>query len=130
MKNNASIILTDSSGQSRDFRIVLLQAAFSDLQCALQSFSSISNYHGYMMKADALVSILEVVDCGSVGGFDRENKCVHTTGISIYDRFLTVLRKYDDEQNIKPVAGFTPGRLTIGYKRLYTLRDDIPHPTE
>jgi hypothetical protein len=68
-----------------------------------------SNTLEYYHKAEALIELLEVVDCGSVGGFDYANaSAIHTgtrlkpldaTGHELFDRFLMVLGKYPTKLN-------------------------------
>jgi hypothetical protein len=70
------------------------------------------HYSKYAHKAEALIELLEVVDCGSVGGFDRNNQSVvcnnhccpkNATGFRLFDRFLMVLNKYST--NLTSVCG-------------------------
>lgn len=59
---------------------------------------SFDRVHEYQQKAEAIIEVLEVADCGSVGGFDRENRPRQTDGNSeLYRRFKAVARKHDDE---------------------------------
>jgi hypothetical protein len=64
------------------------------------------SYAKYANKAESLIELLEVVDCGSVGGFDTNNPSVivlgdnycmpkNPTGFKLFDRFLMILNKYD-----------------------------------
>ena len=80
------------------------------------------HYTKYANQAEVLIELLEVVDCGSVGGFDRNNPSVvrpadgsylgsagscrpkvDETGFALFDRFLMVLRKYDTK--LSPICG-------------------------
>lgn len=73
-------------------------------------------YARYAAKAEALIEILEVVDCGSVGGFDNNNPSVIPaigfgearpkeleTNFPLFDRYLMVLGKYGDA--VLPTCG-------------------------
>jgi len=46
-------------------------------------------------KAVALIELLEEDDCGSTGGYDPNNPKEEITGYHEFDRFLTLLKKYD-----------------------------------
>ncbi len=80
-------------------------------------------YHCYMAKAEALIEVLEISDCGSTGGFDNKNPLVTDTNHKLFNRFLTVLRKYrEDEHMIRVGCGFTLKTLSKFYDKLGTLR--------
>ena len=99
-------------------RITLLQKAFECLHHGLQFLHAPGTFEANLHKADSIIEILEVEDCGSIGGYDKENRNVTSTGHKIYDRFLTVLRKYDNEKDIKPICSFTPADIATAYKAL------------
>ena len=48
----------------------------------------------YAQQAIALIELLEVDDCGSVGGFDRTNELVRLVPHEGFNRFWTVSAKY------------------------------------
>lgn len=109
-------------------RLFLLQTIFDTLQMATQwpTCDEGSTTGHYLAKADALVELLEVSDCGSVGGFDRTNPNIRVTGCNVFDRFLTLLRKRPgDVKRIKPVCNATVATLTQFYTELHTLRDKV-----
>jgi hypothetical protein len=51
-------------------------------------------------QAAVLIELLEVDDCGSVGGFDGGNKPGRETKNWVFNRFLAVLRKYHTESDM------------------------------
>jgi hypothetical protein len=115
--------MTTENTQGKDnqrvlLRITLLQKAFQCLHHGLQFLHAPGTFEANLHKADAIIEILEVEDCGSIGGYDKENRNVTITGHKIYDRFLTVLRKYDNEKDIKPICSFTPADIATAYKAL------------
>jgi hypothetical protein len=79
----------------------------------------------HMNMAESLIEILEVDDCGQIGGHDGDNRYIRKTSISVFDRFLTVLNKYDNSRDIEPVCRFTVKKLTKYYIRRDRLRGDI-----
>ncbi len=54
----------------------------------------------YQHKADTLIELLEVEDCGSCGGFDKNNPLKRETNYKSFDRFLCVLRKYNKPSDL------------------------------
>lgn len=90
-------------------RVFILNQIFSHFQMYTQQLSS---YADYLIKAEALIVVLEVSDCGSSGGYDKDNHSVKTTGNKIFDRFLTLLNKHNDAQNIDPICGFDVDKLS------------------
>lgn len=107
-------------------RLEILQQIFSSFQCAAQWITSHpDNYARYMIKAETLIEILEVADCGSIGGYDKSNLFKTISGCKLYDRFLTVLRKEHNEEALKPECGFTVDKLTQFYLIVSKLRNDI-----
>jgi hypothetical protein len=107
-------------------RITLLQKAFRNFQCASQWVTSNpSQYVEFLNKAESIIEILEIEDCGSVGGFDKENKCKTVTGFKLYDRFLTVIRKRNKYSDLKEECDFTVENLGEYYKNVHNLRSNI-----
>jgi hypothetical protein len=51
------------------------------------------NAYKYASKAEALIELLEVQDCGSVGGFDPDNPLSQLSDWQLMNRFLTLKRK-------------------------------------
>jgi hypothetical protein len=52
----------------------------------------------YASKAEALIELLEISDCGSTGGFDKKNPLTFTCDYALYDRFITLCKK--DKKNV------------------------------
>jgi len=121
----ASEITPNKGGKSAYFRLIMLQKAFNCLHHGLQFLHTPATFEADLHKADAIIEILEVEDCGSIGGYDRQNPNILITGHKIYDRFLTVLRKYDNEKDIKPACSFTPADISIAYKTLSEILDVV-----
>ena len=48
-----------------------------------------TNAFGYIHRAEALIELLEVHDCGSVGGFDEGNKGLY----SLEERYAALVKK-------------------------------------
>lgn len=49
---------------------------------------------GHHHKAEALIQLLEVFDCGQIGGFDKGQSRAQMR--SLFDRWDWLYRKYDD----------------------------------
>ena len=108
-------------------RLFILQQIFDELQMVTQHVTDEElGATRYLSKAAALVELLEVSDCGSVGGFDRTNPHQHVTGCEVFDRFLTLLRKRKgDEKRIKPVCNANVATLTQFFTELAELREKV-----
>jgi len=107
-------------------RVKILQIIFEDFQQITQWLpNTIENSLEYHHKAEQLIEILEVADCGSVGGFDNANPVKRITGYELYDRFLALVHKYKDEDKIKKSCGFTLESLGKYFKTIVNLRGDI-----
>lgn len=52
---------------------------------------------GYMHRAEALIELLEVADCGSVGGFDQGEEGLY----SLEERFKLLKRKKPEQAGLK-----------------------------
>lgn len=102
-------------------REIILQNIFSFFQQMTQWLSHPNNYAEYHNKALSLIELLEVYDCGSVGGFDRENKNQTITTYNLYDRFLTLVRKENTE--LKKEIYFTVETMTEYWKEINKLRE-------
>jgi hypothetical protein len=108
-------------------RIEVLNDCFECLHQVLQWGIRSSNFtNEYWYKADALIQLLEVHDCGSVGGYDRSNPVKDITPYKLYNRFLAVVAKYNDEPNIKPVCDFTLDDITYSFTKLTEFRMKKP----
>lgn len=80
-------------------RKTLLDSAYNSL-LMMQQWGNMHSYHNvleYEYKARAIIEVLEVADCGSVGGYDRMN-ALQNEGSSnrLYRRFMAVARKHGD----------------------------------
>jgi len=78
-----------------------------------------SKVYKSLNKAEALIQLLEVQDCGSVGGFDT-NQSGHD---SLYERFLYLGRKYNQLSGIKKNCYFTPLKLKKYFDAVKGLRE-------
>ena len=104
-------------------RLNILNAIFSKFQSAGQYITTNpSSYAEYISSAAALIQLLEVADCGSTGGFDKNNKRKSVTNFKVFDRFLTLVRKYENENDIESICGFTLESLGQFYNQLNSLR--------
>jgi hypothetical protein len=74
----------------------------------------------YLFKAEALIEILEVTDCGSTGGFDKGQESQ-----GLVERFLWLLDKYNKRTDIKESCGFTPDSIHKYFCKTDELRDEI-----
>jgi len=105
-------------------RIALLQRAFDDFQMISQwipwQMEHAAKYHN---KAESIIDYLEVVDCGSIGGYDNANPIKRSGHYELYDRFLTVLAKHNNQDDLKNCCYFTPQTLGDYFKKVYDLRE-------
>jgi hypothetical protein len=79
-------------------RITILKVAFIELVMGthwLGDHDTVLNAAEHLFKAEALIEILEVQDCGSTGGFDKTNPLRRDSRFKLMARFLTVLHKYN-----------------------------------
>ena len=76
-------------------------------------------------EAEALIELLEENDCGQHGGYDPDNKFMCITGFKLFDRFLTVIRKYNKISDVECICGFTIVTLGIYYRMKVQLRDAV-----
>ena len=103
-------------------RLVMLNRIFDMFQYATQWPE---NSTAYFYKAEALIEVLEIGDCGSTGGYDPQNRNRKLTGFDLFDRFLTVILKYDDSFNIKSSCNANLATLVQYYTQLRALRDNV-----
>ena len=89
-------------------RIKILEEIFSHFQAMTQWITtSPDNYSKYFNQAVGLIELLEVEDCGSIGGFDNENPVKWgESKFHVYDRFLALIRK--ENTKLKKEIYFTP----------------------
>jgi len=105
-------------------RLTILQEIFDNFQQMSQWTTSMpESYLKAHNRAEQLIELLEVEDCGSIGGFDRENPLVNETRFTLYNRFLTLLNKKKSSSKLEPVCGFTPTLLGKYFKTILGLRE-------
>lgn len=108
-------------------RITILQEIFECFQQVTQwvpTHQTQADYSEgvtkYLYKAEALIEILEVNDCGSTGGFDpdmaygpRANDPTRPDHyIGLFGRFLWLVDKYGSEKKLEESCGFNIEKLT------------------
>lgn len=90
-------------------RSVLLEWAYRHL-CGMAQWAEMYSFeraHEYQQKAEAIIEVLEVADCGSVGGFDRDNKLKQSDGNSkLWRRFKAVARKHGHDSEFEDLDFF------------------------
>jgi len=79
----------------------------------------------YMFQAESLIELLEKDDCGSIGGHDKNNPINSNYGFKLYDRFITLVNKYEDDYKIENVFGFDKHKMGLYFKELSELRSKI-----
>ena len=84
----------------------------------------------YVCKAEALIEYLEVIDCGSIGGFDPDNPIKRlgrqkfpSSEFELYNRFLALIRKHNTK--LKKECGFTINNMTKYFKIISELRENV-----
>jgi len=102
-------------------RKTILQEIFSNFQQITQWMYNPPYMAEYHFKAQSLIELLEVEDCGSVGGHDNSNPTKWESGYPLYDRFLTLLRK--ENTKLKKEVYFTPESMEKYFKQLTKLRE-------
>jgi hypothetical protein len=75
--------------------------------------------------AAALIEVLEVIDCGSVGGYDKRAPLPAGVSYKLYARFIAVLRKHNKDKDIKGTCGASVRRLAVYFNTLAGLRDMV-----
>ncbi len=105
-------------------RIEILNKIFEAFQHSTQNRHNTDYvfYYEYI-EADAYIKLLEKEDCGQIYGHDDSNPFINITGSRLYDRFLTVIRKYNNEKDIKKVWYFELDDLTTYFKVMMSLRE-------
>lgn len=109
-------------------RIKILNVIFEDFQQITQWLpNNIEFAIEYMYKAKGLIELLEVEDCGSVGGFDPKSPVIRESSprlaFDLYDRYLAVVRRCDNEKDINKECYFDLNSLKMYFKELHELRE-------
>ncbi len=88
-------------------RVKILNNIFVYFQAISQDLSfGLENVSKYVHNAQSLIEYLEVHDCGYIGGHDRENPVIRETNFDLYNRFTTLVRKYNNEEDIEKICYF------------------------
>lgn len=112
-------------------RIKILQMIFESFQQMTQWVTTNPNsYAEYHNQAKALIELLEIEDCGSIGGFDKDSPLPKICKYELYDRFLALINKHDDFDNIKPCCEFTPRDLIRYFNILDMTRETFNEKLE
>jgi len=92
-------------------RQALLQNIFNNFQRMTQWITlDLAHYHKYHSKAECLIEILETIDCGLKGGYDKQNPVKWgESGFDLYDRFLALIRK--EKTKLNREYHFTPNTM-------------------
>jgi len=107
-------------------RIKLLNHIFEHFQqCTQWVPNNYNRASEYSKKAEALIDFIEVQDCDRIGGFDCKNPIKRTTGYELYDRFLTLVRKYKNETDIENSCYFNLQSLGTYFSMLSKLREQF-----
>lgn len=107
-------------------RIFILNAIFSHFQQITQWLPNhIETAAKYMYKAESLIEVLESDDCESIGGFDRTSPVLRESGFMLYDRFLALVRKYNNKSDIEKECQFDLDTLGAYFKQLFELRSSF-----
>lgn len=69
--------------------------------------------------------MLQVKDCGSVGGFDKKNPIVIKSGFNLYDRFIALVNKHNNDSDIEKGLNFNLNTLCEYFKTLINLRENF-----
>jgi hypothetical protein len=106
-------------------RIKLLQRIFGHFQQAIQWLpNDPDSYLEYINKAESIIELLEIEDCGSVGGFDEKNPLQNIYDFDLYDRFVCLVNKYKNINDIKNICDFTVEKIGIYFNKVSVLYAD------
>jgi len=107
-------------------REYILNRIFDHFQQITQwNISHIDSTIAHYYKAEGLIELLEILDCGSVGGYDPECPYRNVTGHRLYNRFLTLVRKEDSHEKIKKICYFDLDSMTQYFTKITGLREDF-----
>ena len=106
-------------------RIRILNKIFENFQQITQWLPNhIDSASKYVFKAESLIELLEAGDCGSVGGYDKDSPVIDESGFHLYNRFLALVRKYDNQNDIEKCCQFDLDNLKRYFKTLSELRGE------
>ena len=99
-------------------RLFILNRIFEQFQQILQwGIIYPINTANSLNEAESLIQLLEIDDCGSIGGFDNSNPVEVITPFHPYNRFLALLKKYDTKsRNVKSICGLSVAKATKAFK--------------
>lgn len=107
-------------------RIRMLNKIFGNFQQITQWLpNNIEIANKYCIGAETLIGILEVEDCSSIGGHDMLSPVKNESGFELYDRFLALVRKHNNEKDIKPVCGLNLTHLKKYFSVIHNLRGNL-----
>ncbi len=111
-------------------RILLLNSIFRKFRLIKQwTPSDIVIASKYAIQAESIIEILEIDDCGSVGGFDKENPIKTISGYRLYDRFLALVAKYNNENDVRgEVFHISLEKLGLYFKTLNSFNYNNMNP--
>lgn len=102
---------------NKEQRITILNKIFHNLLLVKQwNINHPQNSIEYHYKALGLIELLEVDDCGSVGGYDKSNKLLKVSEHSPFNRFYTLVNKHNDFDNISTTNGIGIDELKDYFK--------------
>jgi hypothetical protein len=110
---------------SKTARLFILNEIFDEFQQITQwDIRNPDSTTAHLNKAEKLIEILEVDDCGSIGGFDKYNPVKRISEFNQYDRFLALISKYHANKDIVPVCDFSVEDLTEMFKKFSSIRNE------
>jgi hypothetical protein len=113
------------SPQMKIFRLSILQQIFEHFQQMTQwNVEHPGSTAKYANMAEGLIEALEVEDCGSMGGFDNSNPLTEENDYELYNRFLTVLRKYHADKDIEDDCHFNVANMADYFNKIVNLREE------
>lgn len=99
-KKRKKVKVTVTSYVSRLVILKYILHLFGMLVQQLQS-CQMDDAREYDAKIEALVEVLEVEDCGSVGGFDGKNPLQEPSDYKLLNRFATVMFKHNTVEEVE-----------------------------
>ena len=107
------------------YRIVILNNIFKEFHFVIQDLETSMGkcITEHLDRAEVLVETLEVIDCGSIGGFDYSNGMDKFNHYTLWERFLFLCKKYNNFNDIKDVCGYGIEDIDVGLNKLYSGRE-------